>query len=592
MSFTSPQVQQSMAATAPEIISPPLLTVEPGEQSFLTIDAIASPVTFPIGSTDNYLPVTINPSSVSDFSATVFEGITSEGTVNGTQLTTAQKLRLVDAVWNINRTAGSGAADVQLTWSSALEGSTFTTLPSGDVGLIVNDGSAWSLPVGTGDNTNNTASATLSSFGSLAIGAVPPSQPFTFNPIPDHTYGDADFNAGASSLNTTKPINYSSSNTSVATIVAGNVHIVGAGTTTITAVQATDGVYPAANVSQTLTVNKAELTITADDQLKFENQPNPALTVTYSGFVNGENSSVLSTPPAVTTTATTSSPAGTYPINVSGATAANYNITFVNGLLTVQPQTAQVITFNALPVKTYGNSDFAAGATSTNSTIPVTYASSNTSVATINGSGIIHITGGGTTTITASQAGNAGYFPAADVSRTLTVNKANLTVRVLDTVKVQGQPNPDFTMTYTGFVLGETAADLATAPMIATIATMQSPAGYYSLTPEGAITNNYNITYVPGRLTIFPPNGKDGNHIHAFMSSATTLTVRVYSTFPDLGDVTLFDLNGKPLLKRNAFMPQGFANVDLDVSTIPAGIYVVTARGREVNLKKTIAIIR
>ena len=131
----------------------------------------------------------------------------------------------------------------------------------------------------------------------------------------------------------------------------------------------------------------------------------------------------------------------------------------VNGTLTIQPKQNQTISFPAPATKTYGNADFATGATSTNNTIPITYVSSNPAVATITGN-TIHITGAGITTITASQAGNAGYFPAADVARTLTVNKANLTIRVVDTVKTEGQPNPVFTTIYTGFVLGETAAPL------------------------------------------------------------------------------------------------------------------------------------
>jgi hypothetical protein len=48
----------------------------------------------------------------------------------------------------------------------------------------------------------------------------------------------------------------------------------------------------------------------------------------------------LSTPLSLTTTATTSSPAGSYPIIASGAAGANYAITFVNGTLTVAPHGA------------------------------------------------------------------------------------------------------------------------------------------------------------------------------------------------------------------------------------------------------------
>ena len=80
----------------------------------------------------------------------------------------------------------------------------------------------------------------------------------------------------------------------------------------------------------------------------------------------------------------------------------------------------QVIAFDALPAKDFGAADFAPGATAS-SGLPVAYSSSNTAVATIV-DGMIHIVGAGSTTITASQAGDAVYAPATAVSRTLVVN--------------------------------------------------------------------------------------------------------------------------------------------------------------------------
>ncbi|HEV2435683.1 MAG TPA: YDG domain-containing protein [Verrucomicrobiae bacterium] len=79
------------------------------------------------------------------------------------------------------------------------------------------------------------------------------------------------------------------------------------------------------------------LTVSAVNQSKTYGLPNPALTVSYSGFVNGEGTNVLAGAPGVSTTATTSSPPGTYPVMVSAGTlnAANYLFTFVNGTLTV-----------------------------------------------------------------------------------------------------------------------------------------------------------------------------------------------------------------------------------------------------------------
>lgn len=553
-------------------------------------DALTLATLFPVGTATAYLPATLTPSSASDYTVGVFQGITEDGQPNGTALSAAQKQTKVDAVWQVNRVSGSGSAQLDLSWTQSLEGSTFTTWPDSDIGIIMNQNPGWNLPAVAGNNTANTASLTISGSGAFSVGAKPPAQPFVFNPLPVKTYGNADFTAGVVSMNTSQPITYTSSNPLVATIVGQSIHITGTGTTDITASQPTDGFYPAASVTQTLTVQKAPLTIKADDKAKPEGDPNPALTVTYTGFVNGENAGVLLTPVTLSTTATTSSPAGTYPIIPAGATATNYQITFVNGTLTVTPRQNQTITFNALPAKTYGNADFQAGATSTNGTIPITYTSSDPAVATVSGS-TIHIVGAGTATITASQAGNAFYFPAADVTRTLTVSKANLTVRVRDTSRLQGTANPPFTITYTGFVLGQGASALTVAPVATTPADINSIPGYYPINLEGGVSPNYNFIYVPGRLTVLPATGSGESNLQVFRTGSYTLTVRMYAPAPDLGDIVIMDMVGRPLLRRNVFLAQGFMNYSLNTIGLPAGKYIVSVQGKTTNLRSTIIII-
>jgi trimeric autotransporter adhesin len=562
-----------------------------GQQGIFRIDGISSSALFPIGSPAYYMPATISAASTSDIAAAVFEGITENGTPNGTPLSATQKQTKVNAVWNINRVSGTGNIDLQLNWNELLEGSTFITLPDADLGIITNTNPGWSTPSGTGNNSSNTATASFANTGSFGVGARPPAQSFTFNPLPVTTYGDADFNGGAISLNTAQPIVYSSSNSAVATIVNGNIHITGTGAANITASQASDGFYPAASITHTLTVNKATLTIKADDKSKPEGDPNPPLTVSYSGFAYGETPSVLTTPVTVSTTAVTTSPAGQYPITPAGASAANYNIVFVNGVLTVSPRQTQTITFNNLPTKTYGNADFAAGATSTNTTIPITYTSSNTAVATIAGNNI-HITGAGTTTITASQAGNALYFPAQSVSRTLTVNKANLTVRAVDTVRGFGEQNPTFRITYTGFVSGENSGNLTTQPTATTSATVSSPPGYYTINVGNGVSANYNFVYTPGRLTVLPESGSGQSYIQAYLSAPNKVTVKVFSPEPDLADAVLYTLHGQPIVKKNVFLPKGFITFDLPVSSSLNGVFIVYLYGQNAELRKVIRIIR
>ena len=81
-------------------------------------------------------------------------------------------------------------------------------------------------------------------------------QNITFNSLSAKTIGDADFDGGAIASSGLL-LNYTSSNPAVATIVDGKIHLVGAGTATITASQTGNEIYNAAiSVTQPLTVNK------------------------------------------------------------------------------------------------------------------------------------------------------------------------------------------------------------------------------------------------------------------------------------------------------------------------------------------------
>jgi hypothetical protein len=68
---------------------------------------------------------------------------------------------------------------------------------------------------------------------------------------------------------------------------------------------------------------------------KIAGEANPTFTVSYNGFVLGEGPSVLGGTLWFSTTATASSPPGTYAITPGGLTSSNYTITFVSGTLTV-----------------------------------------------------------------------------------------------------------------------------------------------------------------------------------------------------------------------------------------------------------------
>jgi len=325
----------------------------------------------------------------------------------------------------------------------------------------------------------------------LAIGQVP--QTITFAALPLKTYGDADFAPGATSTNNSIPVTYSSDNTTVATIVSGKIHIVGAGTANITASQAGNANYTAAvNVTKPLTVGKVAITVTADAKSKVFGAPDPALTyqVTIGALVGTDAfSGVLSRTPGESV--------GSYPILQNTlALNSNYTLTYVGANLSIG-QTAQTITFAALPLKTYGDADFVPGATSTNNTIPITYSSDNTAVATIV-SGKIHIVGAGTANIIASQAGNANYTAAVNVSKPFTVGKVAITVTADAKSKTFGAPDPVLTYQVTSGALVGT--DAFTGALSRTVG--EGVGSYPILQNTLALTGNYTLTYVGANLTI------------------------------------------------------------------------------------------
>jgi hypothetical protein len=145
-----------------------------GAKGFLRIGTIpAGNFTFPVGTATSYLPVTLNPSTTSDFSVNTFTGITQNGEPNGTAFTAAQKADVVDAVWIVNRNGGTGDVTMTTAWPAALEGADFMGFADNQIGIAHNDGTDWGVIVGTGDNTANTATRTaVNTFSPFAVGGL------------------------------------------------------------------------------------------------------------------------------------------------------------------------------------------------------------------------------------------------------------------------------------------------------------------------------------------------------------------------------------------------------------------------------------
>ena len=446
-------------------------------------------------------------------------------------------------------TYGTALSPTQLNASASVAGS-FVYTPA--AGITLNGGTGQTLSVAfTPTDTANYNSAG----GSTTITVNPATQTITFGALAAKTFGDSSFTLSATAASAL-PVSFASSNPAVATVSGATVTIVGAGTTIITASQAGNASYAAAsNVPQTLTVNQNTQTIIFGALA--------AKTVSDSPFTpNASSSSGLtvnfaSSNPAVATasgTTITLVGVGTTTITASQVGNANYfAATNVTQTLTVT-QGSQTITFGALTTKTVGSPAFALGATAT-SGLPVSYASSNPAVATISGT-TVTIVGSGSTVITASQAGNANYLVATNVTQTLTVNLPSSSVPVINSALIaNGTVGTPFTYTITAtnsptsYSASGLPAGLSLIPGIGTISGTPTAAGTSSVivsaanaTGTGSSIVAFTIAPADQTITFLAPTGS------IIVGQPVTLTATASSGLP----VTFSVVSGNASINGNS----------------------------------------
>ena len=141
-------------------------------------------------------------------------------------------------------------------------------------------------------------------------------------------------------------------------------------------------------------------------------------------------------------------------------------------------QRPQSISFGPLGPTMYGDSSTTLYGRAS-SGLQVSYAAAGPCSAA---AGLLTVTAAGTCTVTASQAGNEHWFPADPVTQSLSVDPHQLSVSAAPAVRSYGGANPTFTPTITGFVNGDTAANLTAQPTCTTTATAFSQVGSYPIT--------------------------------------------------------------------------------------------------------------
>jgi hypothetical protein len=171
----------------------------------------------------------------------------------------------------------------------------------------------------------------------------------------------------------------------------------------------------------------------------------------------------------------------------------------VSGVGLLEPQT---IAFTVPPpLVTYGVSPIALVASGGASGNPVIFS-------VLSGPGSISatmltITGAGTVVVAANQAGNSNYAAATEVTQSITVSRAILTVTA-NSVSIPYGTTPVLTASITGLVNGNTSSVVSGTPVLATTATSASLPGSYPITiGQGTLSaTNYTFALIGGTVTV------------------------------------------------------------------------------------------
>jgi hypothetical protein len=248
------------------------------------------------------------------------------------------------------------------------------------------------------------------------------------------------------------------------------------------------GNYIVTIVPGTLTINTATLTVNISNATRVYGNSNPNFSGTITGLVNGDAITATYTSVGVT------SPVGTFPITPVfkdlGAKLGNYTLAIVGGNLTITPAPLTVTAVGG--TRLYGGVNPAATITGLKNGDNITASYITPTSASAPGNYTL-------SPVLVDPNGLAGNYTVTTRTATLTINKAPLTVTATSAIVVLNTGTPGFTATYTGFVLGETPANLTgTLACTGGVNTI----GAHPITCTGLTSANYALTFVAGTATV------------------------------------------------------------------------------------------
>lgn len=266
-----------------------------------------------------------------------------------------------------------------------------------------------------------------------------------------------------------------------------------------------------AEASFTVTIGKPLLTVTANNKVITYGDAPTNDGVEITGFVNSETVEALSGELAYTYSYNQYGDAGEYTITPSGYTSDNYDFTYVNGTLTVEPKEVGLTWAGMEAVDDF---EIAYDGQSHAPTVEVTGAVNGDEIAAVV-AGAQTNAGEYTATASALTGGKAGnYKLPTEKTHTFEITKIGLTVSAENTEITYGDAAPtNIALNITGFVNSETETVLdksgltfafnTSADQSGTAYAQGADKGTYYIIPSGLSAANYTLSYgTTGTLTV------------------------------------------------------------------------------------------
>lgn len=281
--------------------------------------------------------------------------------------------------------------------------------------------------------------------------------------------------------------------------------------------KATASNHDAVTDSFEVTIAPAKLIVTAEAKKVTYKEAAPEYSYTVSGFVNNEMEEVLEGSVAYDCAYTAGSDVGEYDILPSGLTAknGNYAIQYLPGKLTVEQAEPEFSLENLAQLNRIYDAQ---------AILPqiISDSDGNMTMTIFRGTEVLAAVSADVGTYTVRVAAEAGKnYKEGSAEYTFEIRRAPLRVTAVDQQVTVGSEIPAYTVIYSGFAGNDDADVLSGTLQFTCEYTADSPVGTYAIVPSGLTSENYDIQFVNGALTV-TNRASDGSGNSGSSSSAAS----------------------------------------------------------------------